>query len=92
MPAADLFATPGIEGKALHDSNVTQLVSQHSAVAHKQPGSVSALRKRNPLPVTALSPAERTAKLLAFRGNTSTFGPRVHSKPVHVASSAFKTI
>lgn len=54
----------------------------------------TALRKRNrnPAPVTSLSPAERTAKLLAFKGNTSTFGPRVASKPVHVARGAFRTI
>ena len=53
----------------------------------------TAIRKRKPTaPVTSLSPAERTAKLLAFRGNTSTFGPRVASKTVHVARGAFRTI
>lgn len=43
-------------------------------------------------PDTKLTPAERTAKLLAFRGPTYNFGAAVPSKPVHVAKGWVRTV
>ena len=56
-------------------------------------GSISAQRKHKPkTALTSLSPAERTAKLLAFKGTTHNFGPKVPEKKIHVASSRFATV
>lgn len=57
-------------------------------------GSVSAQRKRRiKTPDTALTPAERAAKVLAFRGPTHNYNA---NKPtpanIHVASSRFATV
>ena len=49
--------------------------------------------KKTKTPDTKLSPAERTAKLLAFRGARHNFGtPNDRFPPIPVASSRFKTI
>lgn len=52
------------------------------------------MSKKNPVKDTSLSPAERTAKLLAFRGQTHNFtqGTRFPSKKIPVAGSRFATV
>ena len=57
------------------------------------PVNTPALRKRKATPVTKLSPAERMAKVLAFRGPTYNFSTDrpTPSNGVPVTSSRFST-
>ena len=64
-----------------------------SNVFHWQ-GPSTILDKKNPVKDTSLSPAERTAKLLAFRpghGHNFTFSS-TPSKKIPVAGSRFATV
>jgi len=62
-------------------------------IAYRQGNAVTAMRKANSRDRHPLSPAERTAKLLAFKPNFSHnfTTARVELVPVKFASGAFRT-